>query len=184
MLIPVLFDLDGIIVDNLNFEEEVTRRIIEILSQSREISIRDASILWNETLEKHRYHPRWHDYQFHCQALSLDDVWKEAHILSQGELCKCAKIDEAILSAKKFGPCWIVSDATDWVVEFKLKNLGLEKQFTEIFTVDRCANHKGSVGYWNTVEKNLPSERCPVDLTPVYVPHTIRGFSTVSVVYS
>jgi FMN phosphatase YigB (HAD superfamily) len=164
MLIPILFDLDGVIADNVEFEEEVTKRIIEVLSQIRNISLLESLSLWNETLEKHRYHYRWHDYGLHCRALSLDDIWKEAHISSQSLLRKCTHIDRAISVAREMGPCWIVSDATDWVVEFKLKVLGLEADFSEIFTVDRCGNHKSSDEYWAIVEKSLPTKQCPVIL--------------------
>jgi len=73
-------------------------------------------------------------------------------------------IELALSAARRLGARWIASDATDWVVQFKLSTLALNRtDFGEIFTVDRCHSHKGESAYWLEVRQQLPeSAACPI----------------------
>ena len=106
--IPVLFDLDGVIVDNIAFENAVTRTIIRQLAAVRNIHESEAESLWKSTLESHRGHARWHDYSFHCDALDLGTAWKKSHTSCGHLLRKCPYADQAITVANDIGPLFLV----------------------------------------------------------------------------
>jgi len=166
-LIPVLFDLDGVIVDNIAFENAVTRTIIQQLAVDRNLPMLDAERLWKRTLEAHRRHARWHDYSYHCQALNLGNSWREAHTSCGHLLKRCLGADDAIAAAREIGPLWLVSDATHWVAAFKLALVQIDQDvFSEIFTVDRCSTNKGQVQYWQCVKEVM--SRGPY-ATPIYI---------------
>ncbi len=165
--IPVLFDLDGVLVDNVDFERAVTSHIIQQLATERGIAEPDAEVIWKTTLEAHRHHARWHDYSYHCQSLNLGDFWRKAHRSSSHLLKKFSGTDDAIEAARKIGPVWLVSDATRWVVEFKLAISEIEQDyFSEIFTVDRCKTNKGEPDYWKVVKEKMLPER---NAGPIYI---------------
>lgn len=151
---PVLFDLDGVVVDNVGFENDVTRSIIQRLAADRNLSYTAAAGVWNHTLELHRTHARWHDYSYHCEALDLGDFWREAHRSSAHLLKRCIGAVDAMAAARHIGPAWLVSDATEWVVRFKLAVVDIDPAaFSELFTVDRCSTNKGQPEYWRCVKQ-------------------------------
>jgi FMN phosphatase YigB (HAD superfamily) len=158
----VVFDIDGILIDNVGFERAVTEYIISKLAEKRRISIEEATKNWCGTLEKNRNHPEWHDYALHCESLGMGSIWKEAHELFRHMLRKFNGADEAITVARKYSNCWAASDATKWVIDFKLSAVGLAKAFDEIISITRWTLNKGQSDYWRKVVELLPNEGSPV----------------------
>lgn len=156
---PILFDLDGVLVDNTAFERAVASLITERLATVKGLDFGSATRLWLDTLESHRSHPRWHDYGLHCAVLDLGDYWKQAHIQSRDLLRRFEGVDVALQLAQRAHECWIVSDALDWVVEFKLRAVDLLEPFVEIFTVDRCGSNKRTANYWKVVEALIETKQ-------------------------
>lgn len=150
----ILFDLDGVLVDNVAFERAITSHIIDEISRLRHIPIQDARLAWDLELTRNKSDPRWHDYGFHCSALGVPDVWRTSHQQMQYLLHAMPGAVESVETAKKIGNCWLASDATDWVVRLKLDAAGFDSStFQEIFTLDRCHTTKGDATYWLTLKE-------------------------------
>ena len=149
MKLFTIFDLDGVLVDNIAYERAVTEHIVRAISFSRMLSFEEALSLWNKTLAAHAQDPRWHDYSVHCAALGVPDVWQSSH-RDMGHLIRqMPRAAEAMAIAHLAGSCWLASDATSWVALFKLHAAGFDLQeFEEIFTLDRCGVGKGHPGFW------------------------------------
>lgn len=158
----VIFDLDGVLVDNLEYEEAVTDQIIHEISLKRRLPLASAKDLWRVTLNQHRGHPRWHDYELHCAAIGLPDAWRLPHESLRQLIRPMANAKEALALANNLGVCWLASDATSWVVDLKLEAVGINPSlFEEIFTVDRCLASKGDQQYWEMVKGSMDSVASP-----------------------
>lgn len=148
----ILFDLDGVLVDNVAYERAVTSLIIEQISLQRRVSLEEARLLWDSTLADHMDDPRWHDYGFHCSALGVPEAWRGSHKQMRHLLRPMPRAIESLETCRTLANCWLASDATDWVVSFKLKSAGFDASvFQEIFTLDRCHAGKGDRKYWTTL---------------------------------
>ena len=155
--LTIVFDIDGILVDNIEFEDAVTEYIIRTLANTRNISLEDASCCWFETLEKHRDHREWHDYGLHCRSLGINTAWKQAHESSQSLLKKFAGIEDALQAARVAEHRWVATDASEWVANFKLSATGLTENFDEVISSTRWALNKGQKDYWHHVAELLPN---------------------------
>lgn len=160
--VVVAFDLDGVLVNNVTFEYAVTNYIIQKLSLTKNISFEEAQKEWNRVLKVHHPHPRWHDYSLHCDLLDLGDIWKEAHIKKSSLLKKYDRIDDAISIARNRCNCWIITDATEWVANFKLSCIGHSSTFSEIFSSSRCGYSKSFDDFWHSIAHSLPSRPMPL----------------------
>ena len=160
--VVVAFDLDGVLVNNVTFEHAVTNYIIRELSSSKNISIERAQEEWNRILTVHHSHPRWHDYSLHCERLHLGNVWKDAHLKNSSLLKKYDRIDDVISIARDRCDCWIITDATEWVADFKLRCIGHSSSFSEIFSSSRCGYSKSFNDFWHSIAHSLPSHSMPL----------------------
>ena len=160
--VTIIFDVDGILVDNVQFEEEVTTYIIRRLAEKKKIGMEQARQRWFATLEGHRDHPEWHDYALHCRTLGIGDVWRHAHESCRKMLKKFPGVDQAIDIARQGGRCWVASDATRWVVDFKLAEVDLKRHFDEVVTASRWTLNKGEKEYWEKLARLLPKEDSPL----------------------
>lgn len=160
--LTIIFDIDGILVDNLEFEDAVRTYIIRMLAHARDISFEDASCCWFETLENHRNHSEWHDYGLHCRSLGIHDAWKQAHESCRNLLKTFAGIEDALQAAHFAGRRWVASDASEWVANFKLSAAGLAEHFDEVISTSRWSMNKGEKDYWYHVVELLPSPNTPV----------------------
>lgn len=158
--IVTIFDLDGVLVDNVAFEHAVTDCIVAELACRRKIRDDEARGVWHKQLEKSAGHARWFDYAFHCEALGLEEVYREAHWASGHTLNVCEGIEAAVELAKKHGECWIATDASGWVTAFKLQTLRIPAYlFSEIFDSTNCRAHKGMPEYWRAVHGMLSARQ-------------------------
>lgn len=156
--VPVIFDLDGVMVDNCHFERRVASLIVDELARQRDWSLERAESEWNACLERHRDNVRWHDYSFHCEKLGLGEIWKRAHIESRQLLSSFPQIQDVLKAVSMYGEPWIASDATSWVIRFKLETVGIAMhRFVEIFSLDRCGVAKKHDDYWLAVRDQLAS---------------------------
>ncbi|SIO35426.1 FMN phosphatase YigB, HAD superfamily [Singulisphaera sp. GP187] len=154
-----IFDLDGVLVESLDFERAVSDLIVQTIGIDRHLSRKEAERLWLSTLRTHRDHPRWHDYGLHCSALGLTDEWKSFHEQVRQLICPMPSVLESLQSSHYAGSCWLASDATQWVVEFKLRAAGINlTEFDEVFTLDRCLASKGHHEFWEKVKACVPNE--------------------------
>ena len=120
----------------------------------------DANTIWHATLKNNREHPRWHDYSLHCESLGLGDAWRLAHENNVHMLSTFAGVEQVLEVAEAQNEMWITSDASEWVVKFKLKCVGIDSdRFAELFTVDRCGTNKSSPRYWESVRQLVKKSR-------------------------
>lgn len=151
-----IFDLDGVIVDNIAFEIAVTDCIVGELARKRGVSTSEAKTIWDEQLRLTRGNVRWFDYGFHCACLDLGDAYREAHWASSFALNICDGVEDVVSVARQYGDCWIATDASEWVAKFKLQALYVpDTIFSEIFDSTRCLSHKGMSEYWEIIRESL-----------------------------
>jgi phosphoglycolate phosphatase-like HAD superfamily hydrolase len=154
----VLIDCDGVIVDNLKFEQRVTELIIEAYAAHCSISLTAAELNWRKELSVTRGNERWYDYAYHATRLGLDGpkVARKAHYLAR-DLLKLVKGADATLGfLQEYGlQTCVVTDATRWVVEFKLSALGLSSMLSLFSSSDASAT-KASGEYWKELSRNYP----------------------------
>jgi FMN phosphatase YigB (HAD superfamily) len=147
----VLLDCDGVIVDNVAFDRRVTEIIIDVFAETAGVSAGKAARLWREELFQTKGHPSWYDYAFHCDRLGLDGhrISRKAHSEAANLLTFVPGAMETLDLLQEHGlGVGVVTDATSWVVEFKLHRLGLESiSFT--FTSTDARSTKASHPYWD-----------------------------------
>ena len=156
MKLITIFDLDGVLVDNVAYERAVTEDIVRTISVSQGITIEEALAKWTDALASNAQNPRWHDYGYHCAALGVPDAWRISHLAMRHLIRPMPKAAEAIEVGHRAGECWLASDATSWVVEFKLNVTGIGvQQFDEVFTLDRCGASKGFESFWKCLVERI-----------------------------
>lgn len=155
----ILIDCDGVIVDNLSFEQQVTKIIIEILARHDDISFSEAEIRWSQELSATRGNHRWYDYSFHASRLGLDgiEISRSAHYASRDLLRIVNGVDATLSLLQEYGlQACVVTDATRWVVEFKLSALGLTSMLPVFSSTDASAT-KATDEYWTKLSKRFSS---------------------------
>lgn len=149
MKLVTIFDLDGVLVDNVGFERAVSEDIARAISERKDITVEEALARWSYALASNSQNPRWHDYSYHCAALGVPDAWRVSHLAMQHLIRPMPNAAESIDIAHRIGKCWLASDATRWVVELKLHVTGIDLQhFDEVFTLDSCGMSKGFEAFW------------------------------------
>lgn len=154
----VLLDCDGVIVDNRRFEERVTDIVVDTLANNIEISRSEAKAMWDHELRETKGSPFWYDYAYHCDRLGLngDFVVENAHQRARDLLCSVSGAEETLALLKQYGfTVGVVTDATSWVVRFKLKSLGID-QPSIVFSSSDAGATKASPIYWDTLAKMKP----------------------------
>ncbi len=144
----------------------MTAKIIAAIAAKRQLDEEAARQTWAGCLREAQSSPRWHDYAFHCSQLELGEVWKiPAYEESESLLSLNARHEQVIGDVKgALVECWVVSDATDWVVRFKLAKVHLSAfPFKELFTLrPGCAQ---------VIERLLENRARSPSSKPHFVPH-------------
>jgi phosphoglycolate phosphatase-like HAD superfamily hydrolase len=151
----VLLDCDGVIVDNVAFERRVTEIIIDAFAKSATLSIKEAKRLWQEELLATKGHSAWYDYSFHCDRLGLDgaSLSRWAHRQAADLISFVQGAQETLGLLQEYGlEVGVVTDATNWVVDFKLSRLDLDS-ISFAFTSTDAAATKASHAYWDKLSK-------------------------------
>jgi FMN phosphatase YigB (HAD superfamily) len=154
----VLLDMDGVLVDNIDFEQAVTDFIVDRLAAQLDTRHENASTRWQWELHETKSDPQWFDYDFHCLRLGLPGLAREAHeaCVSALRLVPGAEKTLALL-AKADMPVGVVSDAMAWVVQFKFAALGL-LQPAFVVSSEQAGAPKSSHIFWESFKKNFPEE--------------------------
>lgn len=151
----VLIDCDGVLVDNLEFEQQVTASIIQVYADQSGISLTEAEVRWAHELSDTRGNERWYDYGFHACRLGLDGirVAREAHYAARDLLKLVNGVEATITLLQEYGlQACVVTDATRWVVEFKLSALGFSSMLPIFSSTDALAT-KASSSYWRKLNE-------------------------------
>ncbi|MGD0373178.1 MAG: HAD family hydrolase [Streptosporangiaceae bacterium] len=146
----ILLDCDGVIVDNVAFERRVTDLIITAYADNARLTIEEATRGWQHELSQTKGHPSWYDYAFHCDRLGLDgkQVCERAHFQAAHLLTYVDGARESYRLMQEYGlQVGIVTDATSWVVDFKLDRLGLHS-ISFVFASNEALATKSSTSYW------------------------------------
>lgn len=145
----ILLDCDGVVVDNTIFERRVTRSLVSSLATHLHTTETRAHSLWADDLTATRSDWRWYDYAWHAERLGLTpEHVKRAHREAGHLLAEVPGIRETIRVARELGhDVGIVTDATEWVVRFKLSQLRLD-DITKIYTSDKVRAVKTMNEYW------------------------------------
>ncbi len=118
--------MDGVLVENVEFELAVTEYIVGELAAGRRIAHSGAAALWREELLSTKGDPRWYDYDFHSERLGVRPIALEAHRLLKPLLSLVEGADETLCFLRDNNiETAIVSDAMSWVVRFKMEALNL-----------------------------------------------------------
>ena len=157
----VLLDCDGVIVDNREFEQRVTSIVIENLAGKARISRGEAAALWKKELQATKGSPRWYDYTYHCNRLGLngDALVMAAHEDARDSIRSVPGASETLALFDQLGlAVSIVTDATRWVVDFKLKALEIDPPFS-IFASSDAGATKATANYWKKLVELQPGLR-------------------------
>lgn len=147
----ILLDCDGVIVDNDAFERRVTKTLIGRLAVHLKTTEARASAVWADELSATRGDWRWYDYAWHCRRLEIGDreIVENAHRDSAHLLAEVKGASETITSLERNGyVVGIVTDATEWVVRFKLNHLGISAS-RPLFASSMMESVKASRKYWD-----------------------------------
>lgn len=155
----ILIDCDGVLVDNLHFERDVTNSIIVAFASQAGISLSDAESRWSQELSATRGYKKWYDYAFHASRLGLEGpkVARDAHYAARSLLKVVRGADTTLKLLQEYGlQVCVVTDATRWVVEFKLAELSLNSDLSVFSSTDASAT-KASKQYWSTLANKYVS---------------------------
>lgn len=159
----LLIDLDGVLVDNVEFEERVLLKISEAIAIKKNITNNDAyNLLKAEISRPVKGRDRFR-YDYQCKKFDIDDtVWQNAHIECSNYLKRFDDTEmflREVTSLKSYDII-IVSDTTRWVLNFKLDTLNISNFNVSTYSQDEALSFKGEKKYWDKIfetmrEKNL-----------------------------
>lgn len=153
--LTVLIDLDGILIDNIAFEESVTRFIVDRILVLKSVPRHRAVTLWEESLSRERESVKWYDYDHHCSNVGIPALSMEAHQQSVGRLRQVpgARGTWDLLIKYSDEVC-VVSEAPRWVMEFKLHALGFNG-YTTLLSSQDVGKLKSNPDFWLKLKKGL-----------------------------
>jgi phosphoglycolate phosphatase-like HAD superfamily hydrolase len=155
----ILIDCDGVLVDNLEFERQVTSIIVECYARHVGLSPTEAEIRWSQELAATRGDSQWYDYSFHASRLGLDgaDIAIKAHYAARDLLKLVRGADKTLALLQEYGlQVCVVTDATRWVVEYKLAALGIGSMLSIFSSTDASAT-KAKEEYWTRLAEQYKS---------------------------
>lgn len=149
----VLIDLDGVLIQNVAFEREVTSRLISELSAIRHLDIPQASAAWQDELRATRDSPRWYNYEFHAQRLGIPSPKVvEAHRRALPLLAEVPGARTTLATISNLGiASAVVTDATSWVAELKLTECKLRRYLGPVLSSEAWDAPKSTDLYWESL---------------------------------
>ncbi|MEY2422863.1 MAG: 5-nucleotidase [Acidimicrobiaceae bacterium] len=179
-----LLDLDGVLVDNVAFDHEVTAFVVAALASDRGVNELEGRRLWESELAATRGDPQWYDYEHHCARLGLSgDVARSAHDEALPALRIVAGATSTLEHIRERGyDVAIVTDAVRWVAQLKLSTFG-HVPIDTIFSSDSQASAKSSLRYWKTIRSRHDIEPvCLVDNRRENLASAVSALSGIPVV--
>ena len=163
----IILDLDGVLVDNLEFEGKVLDYILRAISEKYRVNLKKAEEMFWEIGEKYKGRKEWHDWRIYCKKLGLGNIWKEAHLKSLKYLKLVRSANRFLKNLKKDEHTLILaSDAIRPVLEIKLNYFQLEEFFDFIFSQDETKCIKEDVKFFKSILKEVkapPEEFIVID---------------------
>jgi FMN phosphatase YigB (HAD superfamily) len=158
----ILLDLDGVLVDNVAFENAVTEYILSRLAAELDLDPGSASAAWRRELQESKGNPEWCDYDFHCRRLGLPDLARDAHQACIASLSRVREAERTLAMLAEAGArVGVATDAMSWVAYFKLEALDLPRP-AFMMSCDRAQARKSSPRYWEAFQKAFPEEAATV----------------------
>ncbi|PCI19312.1 hypothetical protein COB64_04045 [Candidatus Wolfebacteria bacterium] len=144
-------DLDGVLVDNALFEDEVLEHIGKELALERKIDPDTGMEILRDQISKPVSGRNRYRYDFQCNKLGLgDEIWKAAHIANKNLLFLYPETIQFLKKLKKLGKLVIVSDTTRWVLDFKISVSGIGDLVDHTISQDNVSAYKGEKAYWDS----------------------------------
>ncbi|MEM5793744.1 MAG: HAD family hydrolase [Candidatus Aenigmatarchaeota archaeon] len=150
----VIIDLDGVLIDNLIFEEKVLEYFFKRISKKYKVSLKEAKKIFFKFAEKLEGTKEWHDWRIFSRELKLGKTWKEAHLknLKYLKLIKGSK--KFLLKLKKDEHKLILaSDAIKPIIKMKIGYFELEKFFDDIVSQDDTKCIKSDTKFFEFILK-------------------------------
>jgi len=154
-----IFDMDGVLVDNVAYEEKNLEYIADALVEQEDISYVEAQDRLDSIALKYRGRREAHDWRILCRELGLGNVWYDAHLGNLKFLAIIPGIHELLESLDGKVRMVIGSDAIRPVVEIKLAYTGLKKHFEKIFSQDDVDSYKKSPDFFERVLREMGVEK-------------------------
>lgn len=172
--LTVLLDMDGVLIDNVDFEVSVTLEIVEQLASHLRLDTEEAAAVWQARLAATARDAQWYDYDYHAGALGLIAPARQAHIRHAHRLVAIAGAKETLttLAENSLLRVLIVSDALPWVVKHKLTAVGLYEN-VQVISSAKIGAPKNSTEFWRRIRRQLPR-----DVPCVYVDNRLDNLST------
>ncbi len=150
----VVIDLDGVLINNIIFEEKVLNYIFRKISEKYKINLKEAKEIFWEAGKNLKGKKGWHDWRVFCKKLKIGEIWKEAHLKNLRYLKLVKGSKEFLSSLKKDGHKLILaSDAIKPVMEIKIKYFNLQKFFDDIISQDETKCIKNEVRFFKFIMK-------------------------------
>ena len=143
-----LIDVDGTLVDNVEFEESVTKFIVKYITALKSVPISIARQLWEKSLSRERNSVKWYDYDQHCSNVGIPTISVEAHKKAIDRLHEVPGARSTWnLLVKYFAEVYVVSEAPRWVAELKLSTLQFSG-YAGIVSSQDVGEPKSSATFW------------------------------------
>jgi FMN phosphatase YigB (HAD superfamily) len=160
--------------------------VIETIAKESNFSVVEAKENWEQDLRDTKGSPFWYDYAYHCDRLGVDgqSVVKNAHERASNLLSIVPGAQQTLaLLIKRGFAIGIVTDATSWVVKFKLETLGIV-QPAIVFSSSNAQATKASSAYWRKLSQSQPDIQLTtyVDNRQVNLVSASRIFPTLNLV--
>lgn len=157
-----VLDLDGVLVNNVEFEAAVTRFIVDELATKRSISRPKAEAVWLDELAATRSSRHWFKYDFHCERLGLGPIARRAHEFAISLLSTVSGAGETLVALRLNGyDIAVATDAEPWVAVFKLERAELPMPDVVWSSADAGAT-KSEVVFWRRAFAQDNQQRCTV----------------------
>jgi FMN phosphatase YigB (HAD superfamily) len=150
----VIFDMDGILVDNVAYEEKNLEYIADILVEQEGISYVEAQDRLDAISLKYRGKREAHDWRVLTKELNLGNVWYDAHLANLKYLTVISGVEDLLKSLKGKVPMVIGSDAIRPVAEIKLSYGGIKRYFDTIYTQDDVNSFKGEPSFYQRISED------------------------------
>ncbi len=174
MIKAVLFDMDGVLVDNDAYEEENAKYILKQAAAEQKISIQEAQKKMLAYIEAHKGKKEWHDWRLFSRHFGSEKLWVEAHLINLKHLKLVDGARELLENLHSKYTLVVASDAIQEVVDIKLGYFGVLHYFHHFFNQDSFKVIKNDVQYFNSILSELKLK--PEEV--VLVDDRLRGIKT------
>jgi FMN phosphatase YigB (HAD superfamily) len=152
----IIVDLDGVLVDNILFEEKVLKYILLRISEKYSVTLRKAKKMFWDIGKKYEGKKEWHDWRIFCKELSLGNLWIDAH-KKNFRFLKLIPSTKNFLSKLKRDKNKIIlaSDAIRPVLNMKINYFRLKKFFFLTVSQDDTKTIKNNLKYFRYILRKV-----------------------------